>query len=275
MQNQKLVVAGLCIVVVIGVIAVSLSKQSEPMEGTLEIASATDTATRDEVMASIMAVTGEDVAYFPESNGFYARPDTPGVYPGIVMIHENRGLREEIKEAARELAAKGYHVLAVDLYKGTVMETQEEARAYSSQYDKALGVTNMQAAADFLRSEGATKLASLGWCFGGAESLALSTSGEELDATVIYYGRLTDDPAVLSKITSPVLGIFGDADQVVATTSVLAFEATLKELGVSAEIHMYEGVGHAFANPSNPNFAPLETEDAWVKTLAFLEANLR
>ncbi|MBY0310129.1 dienelactone hydrolase family protein [Patescibacteria group bacterium] len=222
-----------------------------------------------------LAVVGEEVEYFNDSRGYYAKPAAEGSYPGVVMIHENRGLREEIKRAADELAAEGYRVLAVDLYKGTVMQTQEEARAYSSQYDRAVGIQNMRTATAFLRKEGAPKIASLGWCFGGAESLALSTSGENLDATVIYYGRLPEDQAVLTQLKSPVLGIFGSVDQVVPTSSVAVFESNLKNLGVPAEIYMYEGVGHAFANPSNPNFAPAETADAWGKTLAFLEQHLQ
>ncbi len=272
MQNNKRVVVGLLVLVVAIMIIVGVQRADAPAPVTVP---ETADVVEETAEVSEVAVTGEDVAYFPESKGFYARPEAPGVYPGVVMIHENRGLREEIKQAARELAAEGYHVLAVDLYKGTVMETQEEARAYSSQYDKAVGVANMRAAADFLRAEGATKLASLGWCFGGAESLALSTSGEALDATVIYYGRLTTDTSQLAKLQAPVLGIFGDQDQVVPVDSVTTFEAAVKDLGVPIAVHMYEGVGHAFANPSNPNFAPEETEDAWRKTLAFLESHLR
>lgn len=232
-----------------------------------------------EVVSEERAVPGalisESVEYFTDAQGFYVSPGGPGQYPGVVMIHENRGLRPEIKKAAEDLAAQGYRVLAVDLYKGTVMETQEEARAYSTQYDRTVGVANMRAATAYLRERGSAKVASLGWCFGGAESLALSTSGETLDATVIYYGRLTDDQAVLANLKSPVLGIFGSIDQVVPTSSVAVFENNLKTLGVPAEIHMYEGVGHAFANPSNPNFAPEETTDAWGKTLAFLERHLK
>jgi carboxymethylenebutenolidase len=220
-------------------------------------------------------VRAEPVTYAPEATGYYAAPSEAGDYPGVVMIHENRGLRPEIKQAAEELAAEGYRVLAVDLFKGTVMETQEEARAYRERYNPGEGLVNLKAAVAYLRAAGAPTIASLGWCFGGAESLALATADESLDATVIYYGRLTDDRSLLSRVRAPVLGIFGDQDQVVSTTSVATFEATLRDLSVPVEIHMYEGVGHAFANPSNPNHAPTETADAWEKTLAFLEKNLK
>jgi carboxymethylenebutenolidase len=230
-------------------------------------------ATVPEVIEEI-SVDASMVTYFEEVQGYYARPADDAVYPGVVMIHENRGLRPEIIAEAEALAAEGYQVLAVDLY-GVVMETQDEARAFGATYDEATGLRNLQAAAAYLRAQGAPKLASLGWCFGGAQSLLLSTSGTELDATVIYYGRLSTDEAKLATIEWPVLGIFGDADQVVPVESVQTFEATLDTLMIENEIYMYEGVGHAFANPSNPNFAEVETADAWSKTLAFLERTLK
>lgn len=220
-------------------------------------------------------VTEAGVEYFPEAQGYFVRPAGGGDYPGVVMIHENRGLRSEIRTTAEELAREGYMVLAVDMYKGTVMETQDEARAYSSQFNQDEGTENLQAAAQYLREQGATSLASLGWCFGGAQSLALALTDSELDAAVIYYGRLSTTTEALAPLNAPVLGIFGDADQVVPTSSVAQFEAVLNARQIENEIYMYPGVGHAFANPSNPNHAPAETTDAWQKTLAFLEKHLR
>lgn len=219
-------------------------------------------------------VVAEEVPYFEDAKGYFVRPAGAGVHPGVVMIHENRGLRPEIKAAAEDLAREGYMVLAVDLY-GVVMETQEEARAFSQTYDAAKGLDNLHAATEYLRQSGANKVASLGWCFGGAQSLALATSGEKLDGTIIYYGRLQAEKDDLDNIDWPVLGIFGDQDQAISTTSVANFEQTLQELEVPVEIHMYEGVGHAFANPSNQNHAPEETADAWQKTLTFLDRTLR
>jgi carboxymethylenebutenolidase len=222
------------------------------------------------------AVLAESVQYFPNATGYYVEPTTPGNYPGVVMIHENRGLRPEIKAEAEVLAREGYRVLAVDLYKGQVMETQDEARAYSSQYDAVEGVANLQAAVAYLKDRGAQKVASLGWCFGGRKSVELAISGVALDATVVYYGGgMATSTERLAPINWPVLGIFGDQDQVIPLAMVRDFESSLTTLGVDNEIHIYEGVGHAFANPSNPNFAPAETADAWRKTLTFLEKNLQ
>lgn len=226
--------------------------------------------------STLEIVTEDEVAYFPEAKGFYVEPAQAGEYPGIVMIHENRGLRPEIKQAAEELAKEGYRVLAVDLYKGTVMETQEEARAYSSQFNQTEGLANLQSAVQFLNTRGADKIASLGWCFGGRQSVELAISGTALDATVVYYGGgMATSSDRLAPISWPVLGVFGDQDQIIPLSMVTDFENSLDTLGVENEVYVYEGVGHAFANPSNPNFAPDATADAWAKTLAFLDAHLK
>jgi carboxymethylenebutenolidase len=88
---------------------------------------------------------------------------------------------------------------------------------------------------------------------------------------VIYYGNLVNNTNELSKINWPVLGVFGDQDQSIAVESVNAFEQALNEIGITNEIYIYPGVGHAFANPSGESYVPEETADAWEKTLAFLK----
>ena len=215
------------------------------------------------------------VAYYPGATGYYVRPLDKKAYPGVVMIHENRGLRPEIKQMAEELAKEGYQVLAVDLL-GPYVETQDEARALTANFNQAKGVENMRAATTYLREQGASKVASLGWCFGGRQSVELAISGEKLDATVVYYGgSMATTTERLAPITWPVLGVFGDQDRAIPVETVRAFETSLKTLGVTNEIYLYPGVGHAFANPSGMNYAPEETKDAWAKTVAFLATYLQ
>ncbi len=219
--------------------------------------------------------TQADVEYFSGAKGYFARPKAEGKYPGVVMIHENRGLRPEIKKMAEELAKEGYLVLAVDLL-GGVAEDQNGARELTAKFDQKKGVENMRAAAKFLRDNGASKMASLGWCFGGRQSVELSVSGEKLDATVVYYGGgMATTTQRLAPIKWPVLGIFGDKDQAIPVTMVKQFETSLNTLGVENDIYIYPGVGHAFANPSGANYAPDETKDAWGKTVEFLRKNLK
>lgn len=219
--------------------------------------------------------TQADVMYFEGAKGYFVRPQADGVYPGVVMIHENRGLRPEIVGMADQLAREGYMVLAVDLL-GGVVETQDEARALTANFNQDVGVANMRAAVAYLKEQGATKMASLGWCFGGRQSLALATSGEKLDATVVYYGGgMPTSTTALAPISWPVLGIFGNQDRAIPVEMVNDFEASLDTLNIPNEVYIYPGVGHAFANPSGANYAPEETKDAWIKTMAFLKERLQ
>lgn len=221
-------------------------------------------------------IVGEDVLYYPGARGYFVRPEADGSYPGVVVIHENRGLRPEIRDTAEQLAKEGYFVLAVDLFNGKVVETQEEARALTAGFNQEKAVENMRAAVAYLHGVGASKLASLGWCFGGRQSVALSISGEQLNATVVYYGGgMATSTAQLAPIAWPVLGVFGDEDRAIPVEMVRAFESSLDTLGVENEIYLYPGVGHAFANPSGMNYAPDETKDAWAKTIAFLSKHLK
>lgn len=220
-------------------------------------------------------VTVDPLNYLEIANGYFAMPDTDEAIPGIVIVHENRGLRQEIKDTADQLAKEGYMVLAVDLL-GKIVDTQEEARTLTANFDQVKGIENMQMAVKFLRDQGATKIASLGWCFGGKQALALATSGEKLDATIVYYGtNMPTDKESLKPIEWPVLGIFGDADQLIPLSKVDEFRESLKSLGIKNEVYVYPGVGHAFANPSGPNYAPEATKDAWSRTLTFLATHLK
>ncbi len=220
-------------------------------------------------------ITESDVEYFPGAKGYFARPEAEGNYPGVVMIHENRGLRPEIRDTAEQLAREGYLVLAVDLLGGTA-EDQDGARALTANFSQETGTANMKAAAAYLREKGAVKLASLGWCFGGRQSVNLAISGEPLDATVVYYGGgMATSTELLAPIKWPVLGVFGDQDRAIPVQMVQDFENSLNTLGIENEIYIYPGVGHAFANPSGANYAANETRDAWAKTTAFLEKHLK
>jgi carboxymethylenebutenolidase len=222
-------------------------------------------------------VTASDISYFGDAAGYLAKPKAPGAYPGVVMIHEWWGLNDNMKEMARSLASQGYAVLAVDLYHGSVATTPEEATALVSAVNETDAIANMQAAAAYLReNESAPKLASLGWCFGGGQSLQLAMSGEKLDATALYYGApLVTNETRLSAIGWPVLGIFGDNDSVIPLENIRQFNSSLNSLGIENQIFVYPGLGHAFANPSGQTYAPNQTKDAWNKTLDFLEKNLR
>ena len=224
------------------------------------------------------------VEYFQDAQGYLVYPvssnDTISKkLPAVVMIHEWWGLNENIKDMANLLAKQGFVVLAADLYKGEVANNQERAMelVQAARNNQNISTSNLQSAVKYLASlpnVDSTKISSLGWCFGGGQSLQLALNSQDhpLAATILYYGTpLVTDNASLTKIKWPVLGIFGDKDQGIPVEEVNQFRTSLDQSGITNEMHIYEGVGHAFANPSGDNYAPKETEDAWQKTLSFLK----
>jgi len=224
----------------------------------------------------MFSTTSESINYFESSNGYLSRPVVDGTYPAVIMIHEWWGLNDNIKVMADKLASHGYVVLAVDLYNGNVGTTSEEARQLVSSFDSDHGIQNMNAAISYLQENySPERLGSIGWCFGGGQSLNLALKNNDMDATVIYYGSLTSDVDSLSSISWPVLGIFAELDRGITVDDVNEFESALNQLGISNEIHIYPGVDHAFANPSGERYAPDASKDAWAKTLKFFDTNLK
>jgi len=235
-------------------------------------------------MGNTVTLQNKTVEYFPDSQGYLVYPvssnDTVGKkLPAVVMIHEWWGLNENIKNMANLLAKQGFVVLAADLYKGEVANNPERAMQLVQivRNNQNNSINNLQSAVKYLSllpNVDSSKIASLGWCFGGGQSLQLALNSQDhpLAATILYYGTpLVTDKALLSNIKWPVLGIFGDKDQSIPIEEINQFGNSLNQSGITNNIHIYKGVGHAFANPSGDNYAPKETEDAWQKTLSFLK----
>jgi len=196
--------------------------------------------------------------------------------PGLLVIHEWWGLNEHIQHWADRLAEDGYAALAVDLYGGKTTKTPEEAAAAMKAVNDEQARKTLHAAHEFLLKDArikASKTGSIGWCFGGAWSLDVAIHEPELDAAVIYYGRLVTDPAALRPIKAELLGIFGNKDKAIPPEKVNAFEAALKEAGVKATIYRYDA-DHAFANPSGQRYDEKSAADAWSKVRPFLADKL-
>lgn len=198
--------------------------------------------------------------------------------PAIIVFHEWWGLNDNVRAMADRLAGEGYIVLAVDLFGGKTATSPEQARQQMSTVveDSKPAAENIRQAFEFVNTTaGAPRTGSLGWCFGGGWSLNTAILfPDELDATVIYYGQVTDDEERLRNISSPILGLFGAEDKGINVESVQAFEAALERLRKNHEIHIYPGADHAFANPTGNAYNAEVAEDAWRRTLDFLSLHL-
>ncbi|MDB4949178.1 MAG: putative carboxymethylenebutenolidase [Gemmatimonadetes bacterium] len=229
-------------------------------------------------------VTAAEVVYGTvdgrQVRGYLARPAdaAPGAaLPGIVVIHEWWGLNDNVRMMTRRLAGEGYSALAVDLY-GSAAATPEQARGLMGgvMANPAAAVSNLGEALKYLRAQGAPKIGTVGWCFGGGWSLetALHYPGQ-VQATVMYYGRPVTDRARLAVLRAPVLGLFGEQDQGIPVDTVRAMEAAMHALDKDVELVVYPGAGHAFANPSGQAYRPISAADAWRRTVFFFNQQLK
>jgi len=212
--------------------------------------------------------------------GFLAMPgDAAEPLPGVLVIHEWWGLNDNIKAMTRRLAGEGYVALAVDLYDGAVAaapaQAQELMTALLAEPDAARA--NLRQAYQYLEKYALSPaIGSIGWCLGGGWSLQTALMlPDQLDAMVMYYGQVVTDPAQLEALRTPILGLFGELDQSIPLRDVQTFRTALNQLGKDAEILVYSGADHAFANPSGGNYNAQRAAEAWETTLAFLNENLK
>lgn len=219
---------------------------------------------------------GEDIE-LAGGKAYVSYPIGDGPFPGLVVIQEWWGLNDHIRHWTDRLAADGYAAIAVDLYDGTVATTSDEAMAAMKNVDPARAREILDAARDFLKTNPrvlTNRIGTIGWCFGGGWSLNCALAWPELEACVLYYGRLVTDPAELKRIGAAVCAVFGDEDQSFPPAVVDEFEAALQAAGVTHEIHRYPA-GHAFANPSGGNYVEEHAADAFEKVRKFLAKELK
>ncbi len=187
------------------------------------------------------------------------------------MIHEWWGLNDNVRRAAERLAGEGYVTLAVDLHRGKTADTPKDAM----QMGRVLSENKDVALAYLEAADGVSKIGVIGWCQGGRWSMLTAlTYPADIDATVVYYGRVTDDKAELEVLDMPVLGIFAGDDFIVPPKMAYRFAASMADLKKDLEFYMYRDADHAFSNPSGEAYNPEAAADAWQRTTAFLARNL-
>ena len=230
----------------------------------------------------IFAATSKEVTYKSGDDivkGILYTPEGKGPFPGIVVIHEWWGLNDWVKEQASRLADQGYVTLAVDLYRGKVATTADEAHEIMRGVPQDRADRDLDAAFHYLQSQPNVKknrIGAIGWCMGGGYALDLALEEPELASVVINYGHLATDPSALKKINAPILGIFGAQDRGIPPEDVKKFEQTLKQMGKKIDVTIYPDAGHGFQNPVNgPGYKPADTADAWKKITDFFASTLK
>lgn len=211
---------------------------------------------------------------FEGGKGYLATPKAEGKYPGVLVIHENRGLNPHIKDIARRLAAEGFTALAPDYLAklGGTPDDADKARDMIGTLtpDDVLATSKAGLAAVIANPSANGKSGAVGFCWGGGAVNTLAVNDATLSAGVAYYGQ--QPPAAdAAKIKAPLLLHYAGLDDRI-DAGIPAFEAALKAASKTYEIHMYEGVNHAFNNDTNAaRYDKAAADLAWGRTIAFLK----
>ncbi len=188
----------------------------------------------------------------------------------VLLIHEWWGLNDQIRAVAVELSREGYLALAVDLMDGQVAETPDAARALTQAVVPDEATETLVSWMEWLRDQDTStgRLVTMGWCFGGGWSLNASLAAPA-DGTVIYYGRVPNDPGQLQALSGPVLGHFATQDAFINAPMVEGFATALEAADHPYVIYWYDA-DHAFANPTGNNYDGEDARLSWRRTLDFL-----
>jgi carboxymethylenebutenolidase len=212
---------------------------------------------------------------YPGASGtmraYWARPEGEEKLPGIVVIHENRGLNAHIEDVARRAAREGFVALAPDALSplGGAPEDQDKARSMIGELDPIKTRDDFVAAVTFLKNHPETteKVGCVGFCWGGRMANQLAVHARDLSAAVAYYGSPPASEDV-PKIEVPLLLHYAGLDERI-NQGVPAFEEALKANGVRYTMYMYEGAAHAFNNDTGDRYNEEAAKLAWKRTVAF------
>ncbi|MCI0372117.1 MAG: dienelactone hydrolase family protein [candidate division NC10 bacterium] len=222
---------------------------------------------------------------------YEARPAGAGRHPVIIVIHEIFGVHEHIRDVARRFAREGYVALAPELFsrEGVAqMADFEKVRQVVGKISDRQLLQDLVATAEFgsrqpyARSD---RVGVTGFCFGGRVGWLFAATHGELDAAVIWYGRIVSpqkddlhpkDPLDLAKeVVCPVLGLYGEADTGIPVADIRKMEAALKEAGKTAEFVVYPGAPHAFFADYRPSYRADAAKDAWQRALNWFARHLK
>jgi carboxymethylenebutenolidase len=213
-----------------------------------------------------------------ELKGYLVRPaGAGGRLPAVIVVHENRGLNPHIEDVTRRLAADGFLALAVDFLSpvGGTPTDEDKAREMIGQLDQDQVVADAKTAVEWLkaRPDSNGKVGMVGFCWGGGVVGRVATAVPDLDAGVVFYGRVPPLDAV-ANIEAPLLLHYAGLDERI-NADVPAFEAALKAAGKPYTLHMYQGANHAFNNDtSQARYDPAAAKLAWERTVAFFKQQL-
>jgi carboxymethylenebutenolidase len=210
-----------------------------------------------------------------QMEGYLARPEGDGLFPGVVVIHEAFGLNENIKDITRRFANKGYAALAVDLFRGRnkVMCMFRFIRAMRSAPFEHEGIQHLKASLTFLGEQpfaDANRIGAVGYCLGGGLAIAWACADDRLKVIAPYYG--VNPPLEAVKRSCPVVGSYPGND--FTTKAGGKLDQALAQYNIPHDIKIYPGAKHSFFNDTSRNHNADAAQDSWQRVLAFFNTYL-
>lgn len=209
---------------------------------------------------------------------YVAYPERSTPAPGIIAIHENRGLTDWEPTVADRLAKSGFIAIAPDLLSsrfGITPTNQDTARMLIGQLEAERVTADLDAVYAWLNSQPSIKkddIGTIGFCWGGGQSFRYATNNPKLKAAVVCYGPAPDATA-LGRIQAKVLGVYGENDARI-NAALPSVDSTMKAEGKSFEHHIYPGTGHGFLKPGRQGSDTPQVERAWERIVAFYRETL-
>jgi len=213
-----------------------------------------------------------------EVRAYLVRPKGDEKLPGVVVIHENRGLVPHIEDVARRVALEGFLAIAPDALTplGGTPEDPEKAPPLMGQLDRQTTINNYLAAVRYLKTHPLStgRIGVVGFCWGGGMANQLAVNSPDLLAVVPYYGAQPASEDV-SKIKASLLLHYAGVDERI-NKGIPEFEEALKKASIDYKIYIYEGAQHAFNNDTSPaRYNKEAAQLAWQRTISFLKEKLK
>lgn len=208
---------------------------------------------------------------------YMAKPNLSGRVPGVIVVHENRGQTEHIRDVVRRVATAGFVGLNIDL---AARDGGADKVTDQAVYNAALGkrstadkLKDHEAAIAFLKGQTSGSVGVTGFCFGGGETWNILIAGLEVRAAAPFYGPQPSNFADLSKTKTAVSAVYAEQDTQITRTAT-QMEEQLKKAGVPYQINIYPGVNHAFHNDTGTRYNAEQARRAWVATVEWFRKYL-
>jgi carboxymethylenebutenolidase len=212
------------------------------------------------------------------AEGYLARPEGDGPFPGVIVVQEWWGLDDHIKDVARRFAGEGFVAFAPDLYHGKVVDEPNEAQKLMMGLDMGKASKELMKAAEYLSNQpyiDGRGIGAIGFCMGGGLALTLACDSPLIRAVAPFYGAPPEPIDRVQSLQGPAFVVYAENDGWIGPEVRERVQQALSEHGKQFEMKVYPGTDHAFFNDTRPEVYNAEAaRDAWGRVLELFRANL-